>query len=209
MFLAALCFAACIEPLSLENLSCPCTGGWKCCRANNQCIHNDEICPAGIPCMNGACEEGQLCHGDTCYLCDRDRYCGLECLDCTRKSSNWACLGDHCGCNTESDCPSYLVCRNGTCKSPKSNGGNGSDGGTYDASSDGSGGDGGGGDPAVYCTTARNCGSECIDCTRQETNWTCVWGRCGCYGDEDCAPHHKCNSNSCVPMDDSGKDGGI
>lgn len=209
--LALFSTVACVDPVPLENRPCPCFSGWKCCQANHICSPNNQICPGGAPCID-ECEEGQLCFAGICYICDRNRYCGLACIDCTKSSSDTACVEGRCGCRSEADCSPTRVCVDNACQIPgKPDGG---DGGMSDGSSS-DGGDGGGdaaaqdggGDTGPYCPrpwTNKRCGYSCTDCTKQDSNWACTNGRCGCYADSDCPPGQTCQGNSCV-----GKDGGI
>jgi hypothetical protein len=197
---------ACVDPIPLDDHPCPCVSGWKCCRTNLRCAPNDQICPGGAPCSIG-CEEGQICFAGICYVCDRNRYCGIDCTDCTSLYSNTACVEGRCGCRSEADCSPTKVCQNSSCQTPGE-----PDGGVDDGGSDGAASDGGGGDTGPYCNrpwTNKRCGYSCTDCTAQESDWACNNDRCGCYHDADCAAGQTCTGSSCTPSDDSGRDGGV
>jgi hypothetical protein len=207
MCLALFSAVACVDPVPLENRPCPCVSGWKCCRADYMCAPEDQICPGGATCTDvDSCEQGQICFAGICYVCDRNRYCGMDCTDCTAFFSDTACVEGRCGCRSEADCSPTRVCVDNACQTPgKPDGGTG-DGGMSDGSSPDAG-DGGGGDTGPYCPPPWNnklCGYSCTDCTRQGSNWACRNGRCGCYADADCPHGQTCQGGSCT-----GKDGGI
>lgn len=70
------------------------------------------------------------------------------------------------------------------------------DGGQSDAE-DGGTTDGDDGGPVCYTNNNKNCGPGCTDCTRQEENWACVNGRCGCLDQADCPPDLVCEYSLC------------
>ncbi len=185
---------SCVDQLSLENRSCPCVDGWKCCEGSGICMPQELSCKEA-PCTPG-CHHGEYCYLQSCQECDDNRHCGPDCVDCNSLQSDWACLGDHCGCRDDRDCPGHLNCIEGVCLSFSAQ----QDGGTDDGGSDD------GGDGSVKCGyNSKGCGQDCKDCTENQFNWTCVDGQCGCLGANDCPPDMACLSSRCV----SGYDGGV
>ena len=188
----AFFYLGCVEQLSLDNRPCPCMDGWKCCEGSGTCMP-DELSCKEAPCTP-RCDFGQYCYLQSCQRCDDNRHCGPDCIDCNSQVSDWACLGNTCGCRDDRDCPGELSCLDSVCFSMTAP----PDGGTEDAGS-GDGGSGDGGDGTVECGyNSKGCGQECKDCTENTYDWTCVDGRCGCLGSNDCPPDMMCVSNRCV-----------
>lgn len=200
--LLAFMLPECVDQLSLENRACPCLDGWKCCEVSGTCMPNELSCKEA-PC-SPRCDTGEYCYLQSCQECDDNRHCGPDCVNCNDQVSDWACLGDHCGCRDERDCPGGLDCINGVCFtmsiSPDAGVG---DGGSED------GGTGDGGDGTDECGyNSKCCGNDRKDCTELSYNWTCVEGRCGCLASNDCPPDMRCVSYGCVQVTDGGLDGG-
>ena len=192
--------SGCVEKLSLEDRACPCLDGWKCCEGSGICMP-DELSCKEAPCTP-RCSQGLYCYLQSCEKCDDNRHCGPDCVDCTGQLSDWACVGDRCGCRDDRDCPGELNCIDGVCFSFTVRPDGGIDAGSGD------GGSGDGGDAMIECGyNSKGCGHDCKDCTENSYNWTCVDGRCGCLGSNDCPPDMRCISSRCVQLTDGGVDG--
>jgi len=118
-----------------------CENGRCGCRSSSDCpTHLDSACREGICSVvqqdggtcEGNCDGGTVDGGTTDGgvsdggpsdgddggvnpLCTNNMRCGPDCEDCTALESNWACLGDRCGCFDPADCLPDQDCQNNSC----------------------------------------------------------------------------------------------
>ncbi len=105
------------------------------CPAERPCIVADMICEgacvpdcdgkcggAGDDC-GGTCEDcpaGQCCVDQQCLEASDDKYCGVDCVDCTGRQSDRLCVavdgGFRCGCTPQAGCAAGEECLGHSCQ---------------------------------------------------------------------------------------------
>jgi hypothetical protein len=106
------------------------------CPAERSCIVADMMCEgACLPDCDGKCggadddcggtcddpcPQGRCCVGQQCLEASDDKYCGVDCTDCTGRQSDRLCValdgGFRCGCTPQAGCAAEEVCSDQRCQ---------------------------------------------------------------------------------------------
>ncbi len=100
--LALALAAGCDEGGCRHDVDCP---GTQVCR-DGSCLW---------PACGGGCQAGFYCDGARCMPCDSDRHCGPDCVDCSLRDENRACVDGACGCTSQADCREQQLCYQQRC----------------------------------------------------------------------------------------------